>query len=183
VRKTKKRGEPFKAWFVGLVTVIVIGGGMGVVKSVEAKPVHGVAVDGDTIQTNDGKTFRLLGVNAPEKGSDKYEIAKGFLNTLIENKNLYLEADRVEKDRYGRELFWVWINCEKRPLFLPNKYMEISPWKHNEPLKKNPEGCKKGSLVNEEIIKAGLSDVYFLQNKGEMKYEELLFEVEKKRKN
>ena len=44
-------------------------------------------------------------------------------------------------------------------------------------LTENPEGCKKGKLVNEMMVKKGLAKVIFYKDRGEMKYEERLKKV------
>ena len=35
----------------------------------------------------------------------------------------------------------------------------------------NPEGCKKGKLVQEELIKEGLAKMEVYKDRGELKYE------------
>jgi len=38
-------------------------------------------------------------------------------------------------------------------------------------LTENPEGCKKGKLVNEEMVQQGLASVERYKERGELKYE------------
>jgi micrococcal nuclease len=59
------------------------------------------AVDGDTVELEDGRKVRLLNVNTPESGREGYEEAKDFLK-LYENKSVELEVIGVGK--YGRSL-------------------------------------------------------------------------------
>jgi len=66
-------------------------------------------IDGDTFETSDGETIRLLGINTPEKHEYYYEEATEYLRKLIENKNVRLEGDKTNKDWYGRELRYVYI--------------------------------------------------------------------------
>ncbi len=65
-------------------------------------------VDGDTLETEIGKV-RLLCINAPEKNHAFYEEAKSFLKEL-EEKEVEILRDKVNKDRYGRLLRYVFYN-------------------------------------------------------------------------
>ncbi|MGE0679913.1 MAG: lamin tail domain-containing protein [Candidatus Binatia bacterium] len=67
-------------------------------------------VDGDTIRLEDGRTVRYLGVNTPEYGQPLYEEAKRFNERLVAGKSIRLETDRRERDRYGRELAYVFVD-------------------------------------------------------------------------
>lgn len=67
-------------------------------------------VDGDTIAIKGGTRVRLLGIDAREKGEEFYSEAKEFLESRILNKEVKLEKDATDKDRYGRYLRYVWLN-------------------------------------------------------------------------
>uniref|UniRef100_A0A7J2TJL6 TNase-like domain-containing protein n=1 Tax=Archaeoglobus fulgidus TaxID=2234 RepID=A0A7J2TJL6_ARCFL len=67
-------------------------------------------IDGDTIKLSNGELVRLLGINAPEKGQKFYEEAKKRLKELVEGKEVLLEKDREDKDRYGRLLRYVYVD-------------------------------------------------------------------------
>lgn len=67
-------------------------------------------IDGDTIETDNGLTVRILGINTPEKKQFLYEDAKSFLKNLVEGKNITMEKDVVDRDIYGRLLRYVFIN-------------------------------------------------------------------------
>jgi len=67
-------------------------------------------VDGDTIVIEGGNRIRLLGINAPEKGEELYKQAKDFLESKILHKEVKLEKDVDDKDRYGRYLRYIWLN-------------------------------------------------------------------------
>ena len=67
-------------------------------------------IDGDTFETSDGETIRLLGINTPEEGEYYYEEAKDYLWYLIGNKEVELESDKTNKDWYGRKLRYVYID-------------------------------------------------------------------------
>ena len=107
-----------------------------------------------------------------------YKKAKEELENEILDRNVYLEYDRYQDDKYGRILAWVWIGCEKNPKFLPYDYMYKSNNKSKKGLPKNPTGCKKGKLVNEELVKSGLVKVVFYKDRGELKYQKRLLSIQ-----
>lgn len=73
-------------------------------------------VDGDTIKLASGQTIRYIGIDTPETkdprrgvqcyGKEAYEKNK----ELVEGKQVVLEKDISETDRYGRLLRYVYIN-------------------------------------------------------------------------
>ena len=67
-------------------------------------------IDGDTIEINTTAKIRLSGINTPETGECYYQEAKDFLSQLIMAKEIYLEKDISNKDKYGRLLRYVYIN-------------------------------------------------------------------------
>lgn len=67
-------------------------------------------IDGDTFIIEGGEHVRMLGMDTDEKGYPCYEEAKVALEEMILNKRIILEADREDKDQYGRLLRWVWLN-------------------------------------------------------------------------
>jgi micrococcal nuclease len=58
-------------------------------------------IDGDTVELNDSRKVRLLGINAPETGKNWAEEARIFLKNF-ENQTLSLSYK--ETDKYGRTL-------------------------------------------------------------------------------
>jgi len=69
-------------------------------------------IDGDTFQINSGETIRLLSIDAPEKSEYYYQESKEKLASLIKNKQVSLEKDETDKDRYGRLLRYVYVKDE-----------------------------------------------------------------------
>ncbi|MBP2014718.1 thermonuclease family protein [Anaerococcus degeneri] len=76
------------------------------------------AVDGDTIWVDiDGKDekVRFVGVNTPEVAKDgepaefMADEAKDFTNKTIKNKEIYLEKDISDRDKYDRLLRYIWL--------------------------------------------------------------------------
>ncbi len=69
-------------------------------------------IDGDTFEIEGGGVVRILGINTPEKKQPLYDNASTFLKNLIGGKNVTLEKDIVEMDKYGRHLRYVFIGGE-----------------------------------------------------------------------
>jgi len=72
-------------------------------------------IDGDTFEYYDAdsesiKTVRLICVDAPEKGKEGYEESKIFLQNLILGKQIYMEKDISETDKYGRLLRYIYLD-------------------------------------------------------------------------
>lgn len=67
-------------------------------------------VDGDTLDINNSERIRLSGINTPETGECYYQEAKNKLKELTYNKEVYLEKDRSNKDKYDRLLRYIYLN-------------------------------------------------------------------------
>lgn len=72
-------------------------------------------LDGDTVKLADGRTVRLIGVDAPETHHPELPVqrfgeeAGEFLRGLVEGSEVSLEVNPAEpKDRYGRTLAYLW---------------------------------------------------------------------------
>jgi micrococcal nuclease len=71
-------------------------------------------IDGDTIELTDGRTVRLLGIDAPEAGffgkvaEPWSKESTQWLRSQIDGKQIRLRIDSEEKDRYQRTLAWVY---------------------------------------------------------------------------
>ena len=144
--------------------------GPDIYKNKQAFPDTGIVrviTDGDTFELQNGVRVRTIGINAPANDAK----SKAGLARLVEDKRVWLEYDRYQDDKYGRVLAWVWVDCEKTPIFLPSDYMHLSNNQSRPGLTDNPEGCKKGKLVQEELIKEGLAKMEVYKDRGELKYE------------
>lgn len=174
----KKLGVP-SVIIAGLLTAHILGWDAKALNGIknyhELKslfPSNGVVTevsDGDTFVLKNGVTVRMLGINAPEGNSSASAYLKGIVG-----KKVFLEYDRYQDDKFGRVLAWVWIDCEKSPQFLPADYMHKSDNESNEGLIDNPEGCKKGKLINEELVTLHFADPVVYKDRGELKYEKRL---------
>jgi len=78
------------------------------------------AVDGDTVELSNGDKVRYIGIDTPEirerKGSEWIykpmpyaEEAREFNKMLVEGKSVSLEYDVQKKDKYNRDLAYVYI--------------------------------------------------------------------------
>lgn len=75
-------------------------------------------IDGDTIKVSiygRTETVRLIGVNTPEtvhptRGEEPYgRAASNYTKHKLEGRQIWLEKDVQERDRYGRLLAYVWL--------------------------------------------------------------------------
>ena len=62
-------------------------------------------IDGDTFQTSDGETIRLLCVDTPELGTAGADESRAYLSSLIMGKDISIE--RQGQDKYNRTLAWI----------------------------------------------------------------------------
>lgn len=81
-------------------------------------------IDGDTIEVKIGDDvykLRLVGINTaeinhPDKGVEFFgKEAYEFTKQTLENKEVYLEKDVSEVDKYQRILRYVWLSLPKNP--------------------------------------------------------------------
>ena len=69
-------------------------------------------IDGDTIVVAGGQSIRLLNMDTREKGQNCYQEAKDRMIEHVLLKNVTLERDKEDKDRYGRLLRYVYADGE-----------------------------------------------------------------------
>ncbi len=74
--------------------------------------------DGDTILIEGNQKVRLLGIDAPEKGEKCYQEAKEYLLNLVLKKEVALQREGQNKDKYGRLLRWVFVDDQNVNLLL-----------------------------------------------------------------
>ena len=96
-------------------------------------------VDGDTIELDNGKTLRYIGIDTPEtkhptKGVECYgEEAYKKNKELVEGKRVQLEKDVSEMDRYGRLLRYVYVlpdDASRSATLLINQYLVQEGYAH-----------------------------------------------------
>ncbi|MFA5015256.1 MAG: thermonuclease family protein [Actinomycetota bacterium] len=94
-------------------------------------------VDGDTIVLSNGSRVRLIGINTPEHGMYFFEEAREVLGTIVLGKEIVLEKDISDKDKYGRLLRYVYagdlfVNLEMVKRGFANTYTYPPDIKYNE---------------------------------------------------
>ena len=67
-------------------------------------------VDGDTVELQDGRRVRLIGIDTPERGDVNCDSASALAERLLLRKKVRLEFDRDQIDRYGRTLAFLWVD-------------------------------------------------------------------------
>lgn len=69
-------------------------------------------VDGDTIELSDGSKVRLIGVNTPEsttRHEDYGKEASNYTKSKLDGKQVWVQKDISETDRYDRLLRLIWL--------------------------------------------------------------------------
>ncbi len=69
-------------------------------------------VDGDTIVVHDGRKIRLIGINTPESTNRTEEYGKeasDYTKSQLEGREVFLQKDVSDVDRYNRSLRIVWL--------------------------------------------------------------------------
>lgn len=129
-----------------------------VIKEINKEEVSVLRViDGDTIVAGN-ETIRLLGINTPEKGEKYYKEAKNFLEILILNETIELESGKENRDKYHRELRYIFvennnINLELVKKGFANPYFPSGKDKYSKEfyeawsqcLKENKNLCEKST--------------------------------------
>jgi endonuclease YncB( thermonuclease family) len=67
-------------------------------------------VDGDTLRLSSGEKVRLLNIDTPERGQYLWKEATERMRELTEGRNITLEKDVTEKDKYGRLLRYAYAS-------------------------------------------------------------------------
>lgn len=110
-------------------------------------------VDGDTIIV-DGKSVRLLGIDADEKGYECYDKAKEWLEERILNKEGRLTKDGENKDQYDRYLRYVFVNDENINLRLVKEGLAVARlYPDNKKYRKEILDAEKNARENKKGCK------------------------------
>lgn len=65
-------------------------------------------IDGDTIEIETGERVRLICMDTPERGEAGYIEASNYLQSLILGKEVRMEKDISETDKYGRLVRYIY---------------------------------------------------------------------------
>lgn len=92
-------------------------------------------IDGDTIQIENGKTVRYIGIDTPELSDSRKPVecfakeAAEFNKNLVEGQWVRLEKDVSETDKYGRLLRYVYVVVFEGKIFV-NDYLVRQGFAH-----------------------------------------------------
>src|SRR3989344_8143389 len=89
-------------------------------------------IDGDTVIVEGGYSVRLSGIDADEKGHQCYDEAKYRLEKLVLHKNIMLEKEKIELDKYKRCLATVFIENENINLKLVKEGLVVAKFYGSE---------------------------------------------------
>lgn len=105
-------------------------------------------LDGDSFIIENGDEVRLIGVDAPELSQPFALESKDVLESLILGKEVGLEKDETDRDRYGRLLRYVYVdgvfvNLEMVRLGYANIYSYPPDTKYEKEVIKAEEEAKE----------------------------------------
>ncbi len=83
-------------------------------------------IDGDTFIIAGGQSVRILGIDADEKDSLCYEVAKERLEDAIGNQSIELEVGPKNIDVYGRLLRYVFVGEENISMTLVREGLVVA---------------------------------------------------------
>lgn len=116
-------------------------------------------IDGDTLELKNGRTIRLVGVDAPNRGEPYFGQALEYTISLVEDQKVKLEYDAYQDDKFGRILAYVLAPCTTQ------------------------KGCQDGQLMlNQGLVENGLAKVVIYSKRKKLKYQEELLSAEEEAK-
>jgi micrococcal nuclease len=118
-------------------------------------------VDGDTIVLSDDRRVRLIGINTPEQGMYFFDEAREVLEAMVLGKEVILEKDISEVDRYGRLLRYVYmeslfVNLEMIEKGFANAYTCPPDVRYTEEFLKAEQEARSSNLGLWQKSKAGM---------------------------
>jgi micrococcal nuclease len=107
-------------------------------------------IDGDTIRTDDGVIVRYIGVDSPEISRENEcgaLDARERNKQLVDGRDVVLEKDISDKDKYGRLLRYVYVENEGK-LIMVNHELVVGGFARSYPV--SPDVKYKGLLLEAE---------------------------------
>lgn len=142
-------------WQRDLTKVAERGGFYQTLRLFLKEAVVNEVVDGDTLELENGRTIRLVGIDAPNRGEELYGQAMEETIKLTEGKKIVLEYDEYQDDKFGRILAYVWAPCTSE------------------------KGCQEGKLMlNKALVDEGLAKVVLYSKRKKLKYQDELIQAE-----
>jgi len=142
-------------WEKDLAKIAERGGFYQSLRLFPKEAVVDLVVDGDTLELENGRTIRMVGIDAPNRGEDFYGQALDYSLRLVEGKKVSLEYDEYQDDKFGRILAYVWVPCTSE------------------------KGCQGGRLMlNKALIEEGLAKVVIYEKRKKLKYQDELIQAE-----
>ncbi len=86
-------------------------------------------VDGDTIDLEDGRTVRFVGIDTPETVDPRRPVgcfgkeASSETKSLLSGKQIILQKDVSDKDKYSRILRYIYLPLENGEMLFVNDYL------------------------------------------------------------
>ena len=142
-------------WQRDLAKMAERGGFYQTLKLFPKEAVVEEVIDGDTLELENGRTIRMVGIDAPNKGEGLYGQALEYSIKLTEGKRVRLEYDEYQDDKFGRILAYVWAPCTSE------------------------KGCQEGKLMlNKVLVDEGLAKVVLYSKRKKLKYQNELVQAE-----
>lgn len=118
-------------------------------------------IDGDTLIIEDGFPIRILGIDTDEQDYPCYQEAKNKLEELVLNKEVKLQKEKKDKDRYCRYLRHIFLDGQNIGLELIKQGLAVSRFSSDninlykdeiieaeKNARKNKIGCKWSAFAN-----------------------------------
>lgn len=103
-----------KFFFLFFILILVSGCGItgSTTKEIRLEGPYNVTrvIDGDTIDLEGYGRIRLSGINTPETGECYYQESKNKVIELILGKEVFVEKDKTDIDKYKRKLRYVYLD-------------------------------------------------------------------------
>lgn len=100
------------------------------------KAVVTKVVDGDTIQVNGNTTIRFIGIDTPETVDPRRPVgcfgkeASNKTKSLLTGKNVVLQKDISETDKFGRDLRYIYLQLDDGSFLFVNDYLVREGFAH-----------------------------------------------------
>lgn len=106
-------------------------------------------LDGDTFVLSNTTRIRLIGVDTPEKGEPFADVARAFADSVLRNRKVRIELDRLREDRYERTLGYLFLDgIFFNELLVRNGLARVYQFKENRRYSKKFINAQKDARKN-----------------------------------